>query len=235
MFSEPLTLATGRLAAAAAGVVLSIVLSPPVALDAAAGAAEITVVDGDTLEVDGRIFELEGIDAPELGQICLNGEDEWKCGLEAALTLRKVISLNPVACQPVDAAAAVLTGRCLVNETDDLARIQVEAGYAVAIPELELGYQEAEAKARLASLGLWRGPFELPWEWRRRTEAELSGPAAVAERCMVKGMINEAGDKVYYVPSDPEYREQIVDRARGERLFCSDDQARVEGWSRTPR
>jgi endonuclease YncB( thermonuclease family) len=33
-------------------------------------AERLSVIDGDTLQVDGAIVQLYGIDAPELGQLC---------------------------------------------------------------------------------------------------------------------------------------------------------------------
>ena len=42
------------------------------------------VVDGDTVEVSTVKIRLNGIDAPESDQLCLNGKGEhWACGIEA--------------------------------------------------------------------------------------------------------------------------------------------------------
>ena len=43
-------------------------------------AAEIVVTNGDTLQLDRTIYRLEGIDAPEIDQICLDQDgDVWPC------------------------------------------------------------------------------------------------------------------------------------------------------------
>ena len=42
----------------------------------------------------------------------------------------------------------------------------VRAGYAVNF--MEGRYSGAEAEARSAKRGIWRGSFERPQEWRRR-------------------------------------------------------------------
>ena len=35
------------------------------------------VIDADTLQVDGKVVQLYGIDAPELGQLCESGGSLW--------------------------------------------------------------------------------------------------------------------------------------------------------------
>jgi hypothetical protein len=48
-------------------------------------------IDGDTLIVDGTDFRLDGIDAPEFNQICLDEKgEEWLCGRDARDALAKL-------------------------------------------------------------------------------------------------------------------------------------------------
>ena len=49
-------------------------------------AGTVRVVDGDTIEVDGTVYRINGIDAPEYGQKCGAVDASWQCGKEA-LTL----------------------------------------------------------------------------------------------------------------------------------------------------
>ena len=47
-------------------------------------AAEIVVTDGDTFQLDRTIYRLDGIDAPEIDQTCLDQSGEvWPCGVTA--------------------------------------------------------------------------------------------------------------------------------------------------------
>jgi len=47
-------------------------------------AAEPVVKDGGTIQLAGTTYRLDGIDAPELDQMCVDDHaDPWTCGVEA--------------------------------------------------------------------------------------------------------------------------------------------------------
>lgn len=58
-------------------------------------------------------------------------------------------------------------------------------------------------------------------------------PAAL-EKCLIKGNINSKRQRIYHVPSSRHYEETRIDPARGERWFCTEDEAKAAGW-RPPR
>jgi endonuclease YncB( thermonuclease family) len=206
--------------------------------DAAVPVPGIRVIDGDTLEIDGQIVQLYGIDAPELGQLCDHGGDLRQCGRESALYLRMLVSFEgpPLQCSPweaePDAAASgeIVVGVCQIG-TKGVGLAMVSNGYAVALPESFPDYQEAEEQAREARLGLWQSEFVPPWEWR-----EGRGAAAKASdwvrQCTIKGVLGPAGEPTYYVPTDEEYPEVAVDPEGNGRMFCSDEEARAAGLGR---
>src|SRR5207302_6763402 len=75
------------------------------AMNATACAADLegqaSVIDGDTLEIQGTRIRLWGIDAPESSQLC-RGDDslQYRCGAKAANDLDAFIAARPVACVP---------------------------------------------------------------------------------------------------------------------------------------
>ncbi len=48
--------------------------------------------------------------------------------------------------------------------------------------------------------------------------------------CRIKGNINGKGAKIYHVPGDVNYEGTRIDTGRGERWFCTEEEARAAGW-----
>jgi endonuclease YncB( thermonuclease family) len=200
--------------------------------------AGVGVIDGDTLQIDGHTVQLYGIDAPELGQYCERNGELWECGTEAALFLQKTVQFEgpPIECPPwgeepaAGGSTELVIGVCQVGPKV-VGLTMVQNGYAMALPDSFPEYKEAEAQARQAKLGLWRGEFVPPWQWRAGKGGEVRSSDWV-RRCNVKGALGGAGEAFYYVPTDQDYDQVEIDETRGERMFCSDEEARAAGWAR---
>ena len=55
------------------------------------------ILDGDTLAIGDMKIRLEGIDAPEADQVCLDKQgDRWTCGIEARNRLAARIGSHPI-------------------------------------------------------------------------------------------------------------------------------------------
>jgi hypothetical protein len=72
---------------------------------------------------------------------------------------------------------------------------------------------------------VWHTAFVLPWKWR-------AGDRLPTDQvdCNIRGIAD--ADPFYFVPTDSEYNDLVVDPGRGDALFCSDEEARQAGWRR---
>src|SRR6478735_11708351 len=62
-------------------------------------AVEVSVTDGDTLILDGVPYRLDGIEAPQTDQTCLDDKGAaWTCGIEARDRLRDYVGKGDVRC-----------------------------------------------------------------------------------------------------------------------------------------
>lgn len=52
--------------------------------------------------------------------------------------------------------------------------------------------------------------------------------------CSIKGNIStNTGERIYHVPGQRYYDETRINEGKGERWFCSEDEARAAGWRRS--
>jgi endonuclease YncB( thermonuclease family) len=152
----------------------------------AAGAA---VKDGGTLQLNGVTWRLDGIDAPEFDQVCIDEHaDSWTCGIDARDQLAKLIGDRQVRCGdlgPDPAYKKRHLGTCTVEgETSSLNQLLVRQGFALNFDPAAKGrFKEDETGARDNRLGLWKGCFVAPQEFRRgRRDAALLGGSCRADR-----------------------------------------------------
>ena len=57
-------------------------------------------------------------------------------------------------------------------------------------------------------------------------------PEPPASACMIKGNIDAKGHKFYYLPGDKGYGSVKIDASQGEKMFCSEAEAKQAGWKR---
>ncbi len=128
------------------------------------------VIDGDTLEVDGRVFHLTGIDAPELGQTCRWPNKEIPCGKISRTAMMDLVAGATVVCRSVAGGTDSKEGieALCVADGFDIGANMVHTGWAVVEPGGPPAYRRTGEKARAAKHGMWRGEFILPWDWRAK-------------------------------------------------------------------
>jgi endonuclease YncB( thermonuclease family) len=127
------------------------------------------IVDGDSIRMAGRSIRLDGIDAPEWDQTCLDaGGQTWRCGRAASRALRERTRGQTVSCRP---RALDRYGRtvavCALADGSDINAWMVRQGWAIASGFSRIYAAEA-AEAKAARRGIWDGTFITPAEWRRQ-------------------------------------------------------------------
>ena len=144
-------------------------------LGAAPGLAQVEgtarILDGQTLEVAGERFRLQGARAPALDQVCHRLGKPYPCGKVARAVLWNLVGGLDVSCTPVPDAAAdgALPAICTAGDTR-LNQAMVESGWALADRTAGDPYDALEAAARKAGRGLWRSEFDLPGTPRPTSE-----------------------------------------------------------------
>jgi endonuclease YncB( thermonuclease family) len=221
-------------------------------------AAGAIVRDAGTLQLANVTYRLDGIDAPELDQICIDDHaDSWACGVEARDQLAKLIGDRPVRCEDLGLGATTKKrhiGICTVEgESASLNQLLVRGGFALNFEPYARGrFKEDEAGAKGDRRGLWKGCFVAPQEFRRgRKDGALLGSSCRADKdreiravlfpdepvmppgCSIKGKFAvrarfTGNVGVYHLQGCRSYPALT----KPDRWFCSEDDAQAAGFRR---
>ena len=213
------------------------------------------IVDGDTLAIGATKVRLEGIDAPETDQICLNANGgHWTCGIDARDQLAAHIAGRVISSSSngTDAYKRTLAICSLAGE--DLNAWMVQEGWALAYVQYSSAYRLVEENARTNQRGLWKGAFIVPWDWRHRNnktvilsafsvpivaQKMLLGPSATedapSQECTIKGNVTRNGERIYHMENQRFYARIKMDKGGGRRWFCTPKEAEAAGWRRAVR
>jgi len=168
--------------------------------------AQARIVDGDTFWLGGTKIRVFGIDAPEAATPLGPAATDW---------LRRKLDGQEVDCVKKDTDRYGRTvATCYVGGSD-IARQMVFEGWARAYRRFSTDYVGEEEAARQAHRGIWQQPLL----------AVGGGPGD----CQIKGNISSNG-QIYHVPGTRDYDMTRIDTSKGERWFCSEDEARAAGW-----
>lgn len=197
-----------------------------------ASSGEVTgradAITGDMLRVGSKVVRLEGIEAPVPGQVCktANGRT-WLCGRTARQVLSGLLAKGRVTCQLRASSDEAAPGTCYLGDMD-LAGQLVRDGAVFARQGFFATYGRHEQQAEEAKAGVWAGTADRPSEYRDQKWQEAT--KAAPEGCPIKGNVRR-GRKVYVLPWARGYERFRVVRSRGERWFCSEEEARSAGFS----
>jgi endonuclease YncB( thermonuclease family) len=219
-------------------------------------AADATVRDGDTIQLAGVTYRLDGIDAPEFDQICIDDHAEpWTCGVEARDQLANLIGRRGVRCEdlgPDKTYGKWHVGICTVDgEAVSLNQLLVRQGFALNSESSgKARFTEDEAGAKSNLRGIWKGCFVAPQDFRHlKKSAALLGAAcrndkdreiraslfpdepAMPPDCSVKAKLAVRAHVtghvgVYHVQACQSYAAVT----KPDRWFCSEEDAQAAGF-----
>jgi micrococcal nuclease len=195
----------------------------------------VSVVDGDTIDVriNGVVERVRyiGMDTPET----VDPRKPVQCFGKEASAKNTELALGKVVTLERDVSERDRYGRLLryvyvngvmINEA------LVREGYAHVYtypPDVKYDtvFREAERAAREQGRGLW-GPVCATY-----VPAPASTPVAATQNdagCTIKGNISASGDKIYHSPGCGSYAKTVINEDKGERWFCSEQEALDAGW-----
>jgi micrococcal nuclease len=194
------------------------------------------VIDGDTIEIEPSTSSGQGarqkvrylgIDTPET----VDPRKPVQCfGIEAAKKNKELVEGKTVRLEK-DITDKDKYGRLLryIYVGDIFVNLElVKQGFAFSYtypPDVK--HQEeilaAERAAREANLGLWKAcPVT--------ASPTISSQETPKGECDIKGNISSSGEKIYHLPGCGSYAKTQIDEGRGERWFCSEEEAQAAGW-----
>jgi len=131
-------------------------------------ADNLKIIDGDTIILNGEKIRFSGIDAPELKQTCLQGDQKVNCGIIAKKLLAEKIDKTTIECirEGKDFYKRTLA-ECFVND-ESLSKFLVRNGYAFAYRKYSKKFIKDEDFAKVNKLGIWSMKFQYPWDFRKQ-------------------------------------------------------------------
>lgn len=258
-FSLALTL--GCAAETDAPVVASTGLSNPGEREPLLRGKVVKVIDGATIDVeaDGRVYRVRylGIDMPE------NDRSDGRSLSERAYEFNRfLVEGRTVELERGDVEADRMGNllRYVYADGESVNKTMINNGYAVVADSptafrYRTEFLIAETSARASSRGVWEPsaaqdggtgppvrstPAPVPL-FSGGTLPALPSPDRTCEYSgtsepVIKGNIDSrSGERTYHMPGSLLYSTTRVDEARGDRWFCTEEEALAGGWSKSKR
>lgn len=192
----------------------------------------VRVIDGDTWDVGDVRVRLHGIDAPEIGQTCTTEQGVvWPCGAWVRNYTAAAYEGRSAQCETLDQDRyGRSVARCFIDG-QDVAQDMVANGLALVYRRYSIDYVAAQAGAAARDLGLHSSVFQTP---ARHRTTRIRGRIPPDPACSIKGNISANG-RIFHLPGQANYARTGIRPDKGERWFCSIQQARSAGWRAAKR
>lgn len=212
----------------------------------------ISVTDGDTIRIDydgaSTPLRLIGVDTPE----SVDPRTTVQCfgvksyeHLKSRLTGKQVRIESDPTQSDRDKYDRLLRYVYLDNEDIGLSIITNGYGheYTYSIPyQKQAEYKNAQSEASKAERGLWSpstcaGSKTTAQDSTSQADNNLQTPATPTPQdsanCVIKGNINNKGEKIYHMPGQKYYNQTKINTSQGERYFCTEQEAINAGWRKS--
>ena len=211
------------LAALATFVVMSTTAAPAATIE-----GQATIVDGDTVEVNGIRVRLKGVDAPEMGD---------RYGSEATRGMHAVVG-SWLRCELTgEETHNRKVGYCVNGKGEDIGEAIIKQGFALACPRYSDRYVKFEQRNTIARLPHATYCLQGTGKLAVAPPAAPLPPGTLRSpgRCVIRGNINRNGVRIYHMPAQMTYQQTQIDPRKGERWFCSEADAIAAGWRKAQR
>lgn len=200
------------------------------------------VIDGDTIEIEGdQRIRYIGIDTPET----VDPRKPVQCfGKEASNKNKELVEGKEVKLEKD------------ISETDKYGRLLryvyvgdifindylVRQGYAHASsypPDIKYQdqFNQAQNEARNNNKGLWGSTCDTPTTQSTGSNSVTTGSGGSKQpsssSCLIKGNISSSGERIYHMPNQRFYDKTVIDGSKGEKWFCSENEAIGAGWRKS--
>lgn len=222
--------------------------------------AEASIADGHTLIVDGVTYRLDGIEAPQTDQTCIDEKGAaWTCGVAARDRLQEHVGKRDVRCTDRGADSVFRKkriGECFVaGEATSLNQWMVQQGWALNADRSAKGRFKADRdNASAQRSGLWKGCFVSPEDLRRftiSTSAMLGAACPAPNNWRIRKMLFPENPAM---PAGCEIKGRIALRSQvagylgiyhlpscgsyartrqAQRWFCSEQEAQAAGYRKS--
>jgi micrococcal nuclease len=191
----------------------------------------VRVIDGDTIvvNINGTDYHLRyiGMDAPETGSIGGSQATAYNSQLVSGKTVILVKDVSEV--DRYDRLLrCVFVGNIFVNYE------MVRAGYAHSgswLPDTacDTVFSNAYTNAFTNQMGLWAPQSPVKGSVSLCPKGCTTPPPG----CLIKGNISSSGEKIYHMPGQTYYTQTVINPSKGERWFCTEQEAINNGWRKS--